>query len=169
MSDSWQQHGLYSPWDSPGQNAGVSSLSLFQGVLPNPGIKPMSAPLQEDSILFFFLQIFMDLFYFNWRLITLQYHGGFCHTLTWFSHVCTYVAHPETPSHVLPHPIPQGHPSAPGRWILYQLSHQESPSEGETIPYTWFESREINVNDVSRVSHWGLDSGGVDSPWDRDV
>ena len=24
--------------------------------------------------------------YFNWRLITLQYCGGFCHTLTWISH-----------------------------------------------------------------------------------
>ena len=26
---------------------------------------------------------------FNWRLITLQYFSGFCHTLTWISHGCT--------------------------------------------------------------------------------
>ena len=32
---------------------------------------------------------------FNWRLITLQYWGGFCHTLTWISHGCTCVPHPE--------------------------------------------------------------------------
>ena len=32
MSDSLQPHGLYSPWNSPGQNTGVgSSLSLLQG------------------------------------------------------------------------------------------------------------------------------------------
>ena len=27
--------------------------------------------------------------YFNWRLITLQYGGGFCHTVTRISHGCT--------------------------------------------------------------------------------
>ena len=27
-------HGLYSPWDSPGQHTGVGSLSLLQGVSP---------------------------------------------------------------------------------------------------------------------------------------
>ena len=26
---------------------------------------------------------------FNWRLIILQYCGGFCHTLIWISHRCT--------------------------------------------------------------------------------
>ena len=57
---------------------------------------------------------------FNWRLITLQYHGGFCHTSTWISHGCTCVPHPEPPSHLSPHPIPQGHPSAPA---LSALSH----------------------------------------------
>ena len=27
-------HGLYSPWNSPGQNTGVRSLSLLQGIFP---------------------------------------------------------------------------------------------------------------------------------------
>ena len=27
-------HGLYSPWDSPGQNTGVGSCSLLQGIFP---------------------------------------------------------------------------------------------------------------------------------------
>ena len=40
---------IYSPWNSPGQNTGVSSLSLLQGNLPNPGIKPRSCTLQADS------------------------------------------------------------------------------------------------------------------------
>ena len=32
MSNSLRPHGLYSPWNSPGQNSGVGSLSLLQGV-----------------------------------------------------------------------------------------------------------------------------------------
>ena len=32
MSDSLRPDGLYSPWNSPGQNTGVGSLSLLQGI-----------------------------------------------------------------------------------------------------------------------------------------
>ena len=32
MFDSLQPHGLYSPWNSPGQNTGVGSLCLLQGI-----------------------------------------------------------------------------------------------------------------------------------------
>ena len=34
MSDTLQTHGLYRPWNSPGQNIGVGSLSLLQGIFP---------------------------------------------------------------------------------------------------------------------------------------
>ena len=34
MPDSLQHHGLYSPWNSPGQNTGMASLSLPQGIFP---------------------------------------------------------------------------------------------------------------------------------------
>ena len=33
-------HGLESPWNSPGQNTGVGSLSLLQGIFPTQGSKP---------------------------------------------------------------------------------------------------------------------------------
>ena len=33
-------HGLYSPWNSPGWNTGVGSLSLLQGPFPTQGLKP---------------------------------------------------------------------------------------------------------------------------------
>ena len=33
-------HGLYSPWNSPGQNTGVGSLSLLQGIFPTQGSNP---------------------------------------------------------------------------------------------------------------------------------
>ena len=37
MSDSLQPHGLYRPWNSPGQNTGVGSLSLLRGIFPTQG------------------------------------------------------------------------------------------------------------------------------------
>ena len=40
MSDSLRPHGLYSPWNSSGQNTGVGSLSLLQGTFPTQGSKP---------------------------------------------------------------------------------------------------------------------------------
>ena len=33
-------HGLYSPWNSLGQNTGVGSLSLLQGIFPTQGLNP---------------------------------------------------------------------------------------------------------------------------------
>ena len=36
-SDCLRPHGLYSAWDSPGQNTGVGSCSLLQGIFPTQG------------------------------------------------------------------------------------------------------------------------------------
>ena len=40
VSDSLWPHGLYSPWNSPGQNTGVGSLSFFQQISPTQGSNP---------------------------------------------------------------------------------------------------------------------------------
>ena len=40
LSDSLWPRGLYSPWDSPGQNTGVGSFSLLQGIFPTHGSNP---------------------------------------------------------------------------------------------------------------------------------
>ena len=40
VSDSLRPLGLYSPWNSPGQNTGVGSLSLLQGIFPTQGSNP---------------------------------------------------------------------------------------------------------------------------------
>ena len=47
MSNCLCPHGLYSPWNSPGQNTGVSSLCLLQGIFPT-GIEPRSPALLLD-------------------------------------------------------------------------------------------------------------------------
>ena len=38
VSNSFRPHGLYSPWNYTGQNIGVGSLSLLQGIVPNQGL-----------------------------------------------------------------------------------------------------------------------------------
>ena len=40
VSDYLWPHGLYSPRNSPGQNTGVHSLSLLQGIFPTQGSNP---------------------------------------------------------------------------------------------------------------------------------
>ena len=40
MFDSLRLHGLYSPWNSPGQNTGMGSLSRLQGIFPTQGSNP---------------------------------------------------------------------------------------------------------------------------------
>ena len=44
MSNSLRPHGLYSPWNSLGQNTGVGSLSLLQRVFPTQGLNPGIPP-----------------------------------------------------------------------------------------------------------------------------
>ena len=40
VSNSLRPHGLYSPWNSPGQNTGLGSHSLLQGIFPTQGLNP---------------------------------------------------------------------------------------------------------------------------------
>ena len=57
VSDSLRPQGLYSPWNSPGQNTGVGSLSLLQGIFPT-----------QDSN--------WGLLHFRWIPYQLSYQGG---------------------------------------------------------------------------------------------
>ena len=40
LSDSLRPRGLYSPWNSPGQNTGMGICSLLQGIFPTQGSNP---------------------------------------------------------------------------------------------------------------------------------
>ena len=81
VSSSLRPHGLYSPWNSPGQNTGVGSCFFLQGIFPTQGSNP-----------------------------------GLTH---W-------------------------------KWILYQLSHQGSPSLGDVPKMAFTESDKlINVPDFT--------------------
>ena len=103
MSNSLWPHGLY----------GILQVRILEWVaFPFSRGSSQSRDWTQVSLIagdsfFFFFNLFI---YFNWRLITLKYCSGFCHTLTWISHGCTCV----------PHPIPQGHPCT---LVLGALSH----------------------------------------------
>ena len=64
-----------------------------------------------------FLSFFIIIFFY----FTILY--WFCHASTCIRHGCTHVPHPEHPSHLPPHTIPLGHPSAPAPSFLYPASN----------------------------------------------
>ena len=70
--------------------------------------------LLSPYITFLFFYFVPFFFFISWRLISLQYCSGFCHTLTRISHGFTCIPHPDPPSHLPFRPIPLGLPSAPG-------------------------------------------------------
>ena len=75
------------------------------------------------------------IYLFIWSLNTLQYCSGFCHTFTWISHGYTCVPHPEPHSPLPPHPIPQGHPSAPALSALSHASNLDWRSISHVVIY----------------------------------
>ena len=140
---------LDSPWNFPGQNTGVGSLSNLQGNFPtrdrtqvshtadrfftswatreaqrtqrtfpnNFNVKKIPFPFGIEGKTFFSSVVeegfFFPFIFISWRLITLQYCSGFCHTLTWISHGFTCIPHPDPPSHLLLYLLPLGLPSTP--------------------------------------------------------
>ena len=60
------------------------------GGLQSMGLQSCSWPSTHthspSNCSFDYCKFFFHLFFISWRLITLQYCSGFCHTLTWISH-----------------------------------------------------------------------------------
>ena len=50
MSDSLRPHGLYGPWNSPGQNIGVSSFPFSRGSSQLRDLSQGLIALQENSL-----------------------------------------------------------------------------------------------------------------------
>ena len=95
-------------------------------------------------LLFFLLYFFLFPFIFiHWRLITLQYCSGFCHTLTWISHGFTCVPHPNPPSRLPLHPIPLGLPSTPA--LSTHLMH---PTWAGNLSKIGFMERNSSLQDL---------------------
>ena len=73
--------------------------------------------MYENKSIYFFLS------FLNFILLYFTILYWFCHTSTWIRHGYTRVPQPEPPSHLPPHTIPLGHPSAPAPSILYPASN----------------------------------------------
>ena len=102
VSNSLRSHGLYSPWNSPGQNTGVGSLSLLQQILPTQDRTQVSH--------------IADRFFTSWATGKPKNTGvGSLSLLHWI---------------FLTQKSKQG--LLHFRRILYQLSYQGSPNEGLT-------------------------------------
>ena len=99
ISDSLQPHGLNSPWNSPGQNTGVGSRSLLQGIFPTQGSNP-------------------GLPHCRWILYQLS-HQGSPRMLEWLAYPSSGDLPDRESNQGLLH----------CRQILYQLSYQGSPQK----------------------------------------
>ena len=99
VSDSLGPYALYSPWNFPGQNIGLGSLSRLQGIFP----------IQESN---------QGHLYCKWILYQLSYQG--CPTLVFAGVACDFLLQGIFPTQGLnPHLL-----HCMG--ILYYLSHQRS-------------------------------------------
>ena len=68
------------------------------------------------------MAFFFFLSFFNFTIFCFTMLYWFCHKSTWICHGCTCVPYPEPASHLPPHTISLGHPSAPAPSILYPAS-----------------------------------------------
>ena len=123
MSNSLQPHGLYSPWNSPGQNTGVGNLSLLQEIF-----------LTQESN--------QGILHCRWILYQLSYQGSpfSCVQLFVIPWTVTFQAPlsmgfprqeywsglPFPSAWDLPHPGTEPR-RLHCRQVFYQLSHQGSP------------------------------------------
>ena len=80
VSDSLQPHGLYSPWNSLGQNTGVGCLSLLQEIFPtqgsNPGLPHCRQILYQLSYQGAFPKSASDLTQGHFKLLSLSWVFG---------------------------------------------------------------------------------------------
>ena len=117
-----QPHGLHRPWNSPGQNTGMGSLSLHQGIFPTQGSNPGLLHCR--------------------RILYCLSHQGSLRILEW-------VAFPFSRGSSQLRDRTQV--SRHCRWVLYQLNHKGSPRILEWIAYP-FSSRSSPLRSRTRVS-----------------
>ena len=96
--NSLRHRGLHSPWNSPGKDTGVGSLSLLQGIFPAQGSNP-------------------GLLHCRWILYMLSHKGS--------PRILEWVAYPFSSGFFPTQELNWGLLLC--RWIIYQLNYQGSP------------------------------------------
>ena len=124
VSDSLWSHGLYSLWNSPGQNTGVGSLSLLQGIFPTQGSNSR-------------------LLHCRWILYQLSHKGS--------PRILEWVAYPFSSGSSWSQESNQGLLHC--RRILSQLSSQGSPEGDDSkLRVSWFIASSIDLHYL--LSSW---------------
>ena len=146
----WPKDWSFSFGISPSNEySGLISFRMdWLDLLTVPGTLKTLLHYQFKNISSFF---FLPFIFISWRLITLQYCSGFCHTLTWISHGFTCVPHLNPPPTSL---------STPSLWVfpVYQ-----SPALVSCIPpglVICFTLDNIHVSmlfsqNIKRILTWG--------------
>ena len=98
---------------------------FFLGVLMISVWKPQLMCSLQNGLFYFYFIYFIYLFFLVFKFFFFFFYlttfYWFCHTSTCICHGCTHVRHPEPLSHLPPHTIPLGHPSAPAPSFLKPL------------------------------------------------
>ena len=105
VSDYLPPHGLYSPWNPPGQNTGVGSLSLLQGIFPtqgsNPGLPHCRRIQQRKEPLIWSVAIRRCELCSGWPLVPQSLSSS----SLWLFSVCRVLVDKDCVLHVAPHCI----------------------------------------------------------------
>ena len=137
--NSLRPHGLYSPWNSPGQNTGVGSLSLLQGIFPIQGVKPGLPHCR--------------------RILYQLSHKGSPRILEWGSlSLLQGIFLTQELNQHLQH----------CRWILYQLSYQESPEGYKFLYLLFLKNNQPKIILVPKRHIWGWQTPGYQQ-WPKRV
>ena len=98
---------LHQPWAlvsciQPGLVICFTLDNIHISMLFSQNIPPSPSPTESQSL--FCTSVSLFFFFFSWRLITLQYCSGFCHTLKWISHEFACVSQSPLPPPSPPDP-----------------------------------------------------------------
>ena len=106
-----------------------------------PGSERFPGGGHGNPLQYFF---FFSFIFISWRLITLQYCSGFCHTLTWISHGFTCIPHPDPHSSILAYRIPMDRAAWPApvhgvakSWTWLQRLSTHSSMNAYIIPHSF--------------------------------
>ena len=159
MSDSLWPHELYSPWNSPGQNTRVGSLSILQGIFLTQGLNlwllclldcwqilhPLSHQWGFNWSIFVFKysqwpMILSDrIFWWKVKVKVTQSCPTLCDPMNYTVHEILQARILEWVSLFLFHGMFPNQGLNPGlphcRWILYQPRHKGSPRILEWVAY----------------------------------
>ena len=140
-SDGKNQHAMQeararSPgWEDPLGNEMATHSSILDWIIPQteePGGLQLrgSHRVRHDwatnnswpNLVYIMMSFYFPFIFISWRLITLQYCSGFCHTLTWISHGFTCIPHPD--------------PSVLMRWMKLEPIIQSEVSQKDKDQYS---------------------------------